>query len=106
MVMHYVQLNIRTRFGPTDKVAAIFARIAPRLASLGWRMLGAWRPVMGDVSHLLLLFELDDLAHVANVREAVRQDPEINGAFRELVELVEGEDLHLLERLASEFRGT
>lgn len=103
---HYVQLNIRTRFGPTDEVAAIFARIAPRLASLGWRMLGAWRPVMGDVSHLLLLFELDDLAHVANVREAVREDREINGAFRELMNLVEREDLHLLERLAPEFRGT
>lgn len=102
---HYVQLNIRTRFGPTDEVAAIFARIAPRLASLGWRMLGAWRPVMGDVSHLLLLFELDNLAHVANVREAVREDAEINGAFRELMNLVEGEDLHLLERLAPEFLG-
>ena len=103
---HYVQLNIRTRFGPTDEVAAIFARIAPRLASLGWRMLGAWRPVMGDVSHLLLLFELDNLAHVANVREAVREDSEINGAFRELMNLVEGEDLHLLERLAPEFRSS
>lgn len=103
---HYVQLNIRTRFGPTDEVAAIFARIAPRLASLGWRMLGAWRPVMGDVSHLLVLFELDKLANVANVREAVRQDPEIEAAFRQLVEVVEGEDLHLLERLAPEFRGT
>lgn len=103
---HYIQLNIRTRFGPTDEVAAIFARIAPRMASLGWRMLGAWRPVMGDVSHLLLLFELDDLANVANVREAVRENPEINGAFLELMNLVEGEDLHLLERLAPEFRGT
>jgi len=105
-VKHYIQLNIRTRFGPTDEVAAIFARIAPRMASLGWRMLGAWRPVMGDVSHLLLLFELDDLANVANVREAVRENPEINGAFLELMNLVEGEDLHLLERLAPEFRGT
>ena len=70
---HYIQLNIRTRFGPTDDVAAIFARIAPRLASLGWRMLGAWRPVMGDVSQLLLLFELDDLAHVAKVRSEERR---------------------------------
>jgi len=61
---------------------------------------------MGDVSHLLLLFELDDLANVANVREAVRENPEINGAFLELMNLVEGEDLHLLERLAPEFRGT
>ena len=101
---HYVQLNVRTRFGPTDEVAAIFARIAPRLAALGWRMLGAWRPVMGDVSHLLLLFELDDLAHVANVREAVREDGEVNAAFRELVKVVEGEDLQLLERLAPEYR--
>jgi hypothetical protein len=99
MADHYIQLNIRTRFGPTDEVAAIFRRIAPRLAALGWRMMGAWRPVMGDVSHLLVLFELDDLAHVANVRNAVRQDPEINAAFRELTALVEGEDLHLLERL-------
>ena len=99
MSNHYVQLNIRTRFGPTDEVAAIFGRIAPRLAALGWRMLGAWRPVMGDVSHLLVLFELDDLSHVANVRDAVRRDPEINAAFRELTALVEGEDLHLLERL-------
>lgn len=103
-MQHYVQLNIRTRFGPTDEVAAIFARIAPRLAALGWRMLGAWRPVMGDVSHLLLLFELDQLANVANVRAAVRQDGEINAAFRELLKLVEGEDLHLLERLAPEYR--
>jgi hypothetical protein len=99
MAAHYIQLNIRTRFGATDEVATVFARISPRLASLGWRMLGAWRPVMGDVSHLLVLFELEDLGQVANVRNAVREDPQINAAFRELTALVEGEDLHLLERL-------
>jgi len=100
MANHYIiQLNIRTRFGPTDDVAAIFRGIAPRLNALGWKMMGAWRPVMGDVSHLLVLFELNDLANVANVRNAVREDPEINAAFLKLTALVEGEDLHLLERL-------
>jgi hypothetical protein len=101
---HYVQLDVHTRFGPTDDVAAIFGRIAPRMHGLGWRLLGAWRPVMGDVSRLLLLFELDDVAHVAAVRQAVRDDETIRGAFLELTQVVEGETLHLLERLVPEYR--
>lgn len=100
---YYVQIDVRTRFGSTDRAAEVFRRAAPRMAQLGWRLVGGWRPVVGDVNQLQLFFELDDVANVAQVRDAVRSDPEIVSAFEDLQPLVEGEAITLFERLLPEY---
>ncbi len=83
--------------GKWDDAKAVFDEVLPVFESNGWHRLQAFRPVIGDVSQLVLLFRLDSVAAASAVRDLTRTSPQIREAVTRLNSLVRDETLVLYE---------
>ncbi len=91
----YMLANITFKYGLAAEVAAIVGELVPLLERRGWKLVGAYQPIIGDFGHILDVWELESADDVGRVLAEVSADPEFTAIAAKLTGLVENETLEI-----------
>ena len=88
-------------YGTVERFEAAMAEIVPAMAEQGWRLIGAFRNVTGDLLEVTHLWQLPDQASLSEApARAFGAHPELLGRVGELSDILRGERLELLAPLS------
>jgi hypothetical protein len=76
----YMQARIQLQYGMVARFNAAMARLVPLMEARGWKLVGSWNTVVGDLHEVLDIWEVRDLNHVGEAMSTVVTDagfPEI-----------------------------
>jgi NIPSNAP protein len=79
-------------------------RLVPILENRGWRLVGAYVTVIGQVGQVVDVFEVPNADAVPSVLGAVKREPEFMAIAAEIAELVDRE--HTMLAVDATYAGT
>jgi hypothetical protein len=89
------------RYGALERFEAAMARVVPAMVGEGWRLIGAFRHITGDVSQATHLWELPDADSLtAAPARAIAADASLLEDVAVLGEVITREELVFLEPLS------
>jgi hypothetical protein len=96
--MLYAYANIKVKYGRLATFNEAMAIVKRVMESHGWRLIGAWSTVAGDLHEVHDLWEVDDANAVPAGFAAAYEHPEFVAAVAQLSEVVDRETLTLLTK--------
>jgi hypothetical protein len=94
----YMQATLKLRYGTHTQFAAALARMVPALEREGWRLLGAYRPLVGEFTEVIDVWELPSADAVRRGLAAAKQEQGFLEAALDVAACIEVEELQLLEK--------
>jgi hypothetical protein len=93
----FLHATIGVKYGQLARVSAIIGAVKDVLeAQLGWRLLGAYRTVVGDFGELFDLWEIPAGRTVEDMLDEARAIPAFADAARGLPDLIDREELMVM----------
>ena len=96
---HFIQTNLTLKYGSVPRFVEDMATIVPFLASHGWTLAGAYSPIVGDLSHIIHLWELENLDCIPAAMTAIQSTPDIVAVVERLADYVVEERLQLVAKM-------
>ena len=91
----YLIARIKLRYGQIEPFAATMSRLVPLMEKHGWKLLGSYRHLIGDIHEFLNIWEIADANAVTAGWAAAAGEPEFPSIYAELSEEVVTEEVHL-----------
>jgi hypothetical protein len=85
------------KYGTIHRFEDTMSRFVPAMVAQGWRLLGAYRSITGDVSQAIHVWEIPEAESLLTAPpKALAEFRELLAAVEEFVEIIERESLRLL----------
>jgi hypothetical protein len=96
----YLQARVQLKYGKLGEFMKQMETIVPMLESKGWKLIGSWHTLVGNLAEVVDLWEVDDANHVA--MEIIDQvngvDQAFSAAYPALFDLIDVETLSLMRK--------
>jgi hypothetical protein len=97
----FMHATLRTRYGQAARASAVVAELRDVLEEhLDWRLVGAWRTVIGNFGEIFDLWELPEGRTLDDMLAEARTIPAFAAAAKPLPDLIDGEDILTLRPTA------
>jgi hypothetical protein len=98
--MLYVYANVKVKYGKLGAFNDAMVTVKRVMEANGWRLLGAWMTLIGDLHEVHDLWEVPDANAVPTAFAAAYEDPDFVHALEQLAEIADRETLSLLTKTA------
>lgn len=96
--MPYVYANVKVKYGQLGPFYESMATIKRVMEEHGWKLVGAWSTLIGDLHEVHDLWEVEDANTVPSAFEAAYGDPEFVRAATQLANIADREVLSLVTK--------
>jgi hypothetical protein len=96
--MPYVYANVKVKYGQLPAFFEQMVTIKRVMEEHGWKLVGAWSTLIGDLHEVHDLWEVEDANTVPNAFAAAYEDPEFVGAAAQLGTIADREVLSLVAK--------
>jgi hypothetical protein len=94
--MPYVYANVKVKYGQLPAFYEAMVTIKRVMEANGWKLVGAWSTVIGDLHEVHDMWEVEDANTVPAAFAAAYEDPEFVQAAAEVAAAAERETLSLV----------
>ena len=94
--MPYVYANVKVKYGQLPAFYEAMVTIRRVMEENGWKLVGAWSTVIGDLHEVHDMWEVEDANMVPAAFAAAYEDPEFVQAAAEVAAAAERETLSLV----------
>jgi hypothetical protein len=94
----YVYANVKVKYGGLPVFNEAMVTVKRVMEENGWRLIGAWSTIIGDLHEVHDLWEIDDANNVAAAFAAAYQVPEFVQAAEQIATVADRETLSLLTK--------
>ncbi|MFZ0971885.1 MAG: NIPSNAP family protein [Solirubrobacteraceae bacterium] len=94
--MPYVYANVKVKYGQLPAFYEAMVTVKRVMEENGWKLVGAWSTVIGDLHEVHDMWEVDDANTVPAAFAAAYEDPEFVQAAAEVAAAAERETLSLV----------
>jgi hypothetical protein len=94
--MPYVYANVKVKYGQLPAFYEAMVTIRRVMEENGWKLVGAWSTVIGDLHEVHDMWEVEDANTVPAAFAAAYEDPEFVQAAAEVAAAAERETLSLV----------
>ena len=94
--MFHVYANVKVKYGQLPAFNEAMVTIKRVMEENGWRLIGAWMTVIGDLHEVHDLWEVDDANAVPAGFAGASQDPDFQRAAAEIARVADREVLSLV----------
>jgi hypothetical protein len=96
--MPYVYANVKLKYGQLPAFYEAMVTIKRVMEEHGWKLVGAWSTVIGDLHEVHDLWEVQDANTVPAAFAAASEDPEFVRAATQLATIADREVLSLVTK--------
>lgn len=96
--MPYVYANVKVKYGELPAFFEQMVTIKRVMEKHGWKLVGAWSTLIGDLHEVHDLWEVEDANIVPNAFAAAYEDPEFVAAAAQLRTIADREVLSLVTK--------
>jgi len=96
--MPYVYANVKVKYGQLGPFYESMVIIKRVMEEHGWKLVGAWSTVIGDLHEVHDLWEVEDANTVPNAFASAYGDPEFVAASASLANIADREVLSLVTK--------
>ena len=96
--MLYVYANVKVKYGQLGEFSEAMVTVKRVMEANGWRLVGAWTTVIGDLHEVHDLWEVPDANAVPTALAAAAEDPDFAKALEQLSAIADREVLSLLTK--------
>jgi hypothetical protein len=96
--MPYVYANVKVKYGQLPAFYEAMVTIKRVMEENGWKLVGAWSTLIGDIHEVHDLWEVEDANTVPNGFAAAFEDPEFVQASARLAAIADREVLSLVTK--------
>ena len=87
----YVYANVKLKYGKGPEFNETMARVKPLFEARGWKLIGGWQTVVGDLNEVHDLWEIEELNVIPTAMASAFEDPEFASIAAALMDQVERE---------------
>lgn len=91
----YLQARIQLRWGASAEFHELMAQLVPLVERTGWRLLGSWQQITGDMHEVLDLWEVPDANAVPATLGALALEPAAGEIVAGLRDVILREELYV-----------
>lgn len=92
----YVKTKVELKFGQNTGFNEVLADLVPFLGNHGWTLLYGLQSLVGDLTEILHLWEVDDINHIPAGLEAVFSDVELGKQLARLPDFINKETMQIM----------
>ena len=96
--MPYVYANVKVKYGQLPAFYEQMVTIKRVMEEHGWKLVGAWSTLIGDLHEVHDLWEVEDANTVSNAFAAAYEDPDFVAAGAALSTIADREVLSLVAK--------
>ncbi len=96
--MLYVYANVKVKYGQLGAFNEAMVTVKRVMETNGWRLVGAWTTVIGDLHEVHDLWEVPDANAVPTAMAAAAEDPDFVQALEQLSAIADREVLSLVTK--------
>jgi hypothetical protein len=96
--MPYVYANVKVKYGQLAAFYDSMTTIKRVMENHGWKLVGAWSTLIGDLHEVHDLWEVNDANTVPNAYAAAYEDPDFVAAAAQLSAIADREVLSLVTK--------
>lgn len=96
--MPYVYANVKVKYGQLPAFFEQMVTIKRVMEENGWKLVGAWSTLIGDLHEVHDLWEVEDANTVPNGFAAAYEDPDFVAAAAQLSTIADREVLSLIAK--------
>ena|SRR5579875_647381 len=96
--MMYVYANVKVKYGQLPAFHEAMVTVKRVMESHGWRLVGAWNTLIGDLHEVHDLWEVEDANTVPSAFAAAYEDPDFLKAVEQLSAVADRETIQLLAK--------
>jgi NIPSNAP protein len=96
--MFYVYANVKVKYGQLAAFNEAMVTVKRVMERHGWKMVGAWSTLIGDLHEVHDLWEVEDANVVPAALAAAYEDPDFAQAATELSKIADREVLSLVTK--------
>jgi hypothetical protein len=94
----YLYARVKLKYGQLPAFNATMAELRPLVEKRGWKLVGAWSTVIGDINEVHDIWEIADANAVGSVLTATAAEPDFRAVAARLPEQVDEEVLTVLTK--------
>ena len=94
--MFYAYANVKVKYGQLAAFNEAMVTVKRVMEHNGWKLIGAWSTIAGDLHEVHDLWEVPDANAVPAALAAASEDPDFVAAAGQLAKVVDRETLSLL----------
>jgi hypothetical protein len=94
--MPYLYANVKVKYGQLNAFNEVMVTIKRVMEANGWKLVGAWSTVIGDLHEVHDLWEVQDANTVPNGFMGAYQDPDFVQAAAQLATIADREVVSLV----------
>lgn len=92
----YVKTKVDLKFGQNAGFNEVLSELVPFLGNHGWKLVYGLQALVGDLTEILHLWEVEDFADIATGLNAAFSDPELGKSLARLPEFMNSETLQIM----------
>ena len=96
--MFYVYANVKVKYGQLPAFYEAMVTVKRVMETNGWKLVGAWSTLIGDIHEIHDLWEVEDANTVPGGFAAAYEDPEFAAAAAQLAMIADREVLSLVTK--------
>ena len=95
---YYIRTTVALKMGKYQGYSDLMTAFAPYMAQHGWKLLFGLGPVVGDITEITHLWEIEKFEDIAKGMEACGADPEAHKLLANLPDLVHKETVVVMAK--------
>lgn len=93
---YYVKTQVELKFGQNEGFNEVLSHLVPFLAGHGWTLVYGLQALVGDLTEILHLWEVEDITAIPAGLNAAFADPELGKQLAKLPNLMNKETLQIM----------
>lgn len=95
---YYIRTTVALKMGQYQGYSDLMSSFAPYMAKHGWKLLFGLGPVVGDITEITHLWEIERFEDIATGMDACGADPEAQALLANLPDLVHKETIVVMAK--------
>ncbi len=95
---YYIRTVVTLKMGGLPAYSAMMSELAPFMARHGWVLQTALQPMVGDLTEVIHIWEVEAFADIARGMEACGSDPEAHAILAPMPDLVHTEVVQVMTK--------
>jgi NIPSNAP len=94
----FLHSRIKLKYGQLGAFNEAMAKVKPIVGQRGWRLVGAWSTVIGNLNEVHDIWEIEDANAVGAVMSSAFSDPEFRAVAAQFAAQIDEETLTVLTK--------
>jgi hypothetical protein len=100
MAKVYLYANIKLKYGKLQEFSETMEKLVPIFEDQGWKLIGAWSTVIGDLNEVHDIWELEDANAVGGAMGGAMTNPSFLAVAPELADQIETEVITVVTKVS------